>query len=327
MHSRRCTKADANHMQMALRTRSPYLPSLVHNTERETVASADDSPKASKCPETMDIIRCPGRRRSNRAGCSGRPKRRQGDDDTLGERPSFAEYQDGVKQDLRSCSVPYKRDASDGYRYWNFKVVKRGDIGQKYLTAPEHTLDCPLDCKYRHPLWNYTLPANAKERKVATWTKRSLYQEAQELPRPPKHHRSCRDAKNSCSWRRNQDCKEDAEYLSRMDPGTLRQVSPGLYDDICDDIKFGGRFEEDYYWFQDNSGEVMSGTPDLIMEVRNYEVSDHIVQRALDRWKEGCKRADDLYLEESWEAISHTSSFEVLTDIGEFEDDEEWVEA
>lgn len=47
--------------------------------------------------------------------------------------------EDQMRKDLRSASIPYKRDADQGQKYYYFKAVNLGDVGQAYYTAPDNT--------------------------------------------------------------------------------------------------------------------------------------------------------------------------------------------
>jgi len=77
-------------------------------------------------------------------------------------------------QDIRSASQAGKRDRTTRQKYYNFKLVKSGDVG-----APRcHPSDlCDENCKMLSEGNNFVL------------TKTELYRQAQLPPRPPKYHR------------------------------------------------------------------------------------------------------------------------------------------
>ncbi|KAI9853876.1 MAG: hypothetical protein M1830_006619, partial [Pleopsidium flavum] len=57
--------------------------------------------------------------------------------------PGFIQYQDDVPRELRSGSMPYKRAAAEGAKYYYFEGVKRGDVGQPHYVDPDHDIRDP----------------------------------------------------------------------------------------------------------------------------------------------------------------------------------------
>lgn len=79
-----------------------------------------------------------------------------------------------IFQDLRSASQAVQRDKSTRQKYYNFKYVKRGEIGA-------------LNCESGALLDNDRETSTVGDQ--STITKSELYRQAQLPPRPPKYHR------------------------------------------------------------------------------------------------------------------------------------------
>jgi len=94
--------------------------------------------------------------------------------------------------DLRSASIPSKRQATQNEKYHRFRGrVYPGDVGLPYLDCPELFGSAPL------PWWEGTRDEVERKGKVNFWTKRDMFVEAQKAEnywplRPPHHHGRCR---------------------------------------------------------------------------------------------------------------------------------------
>src|SRR5205809_93957 len=80
-----------------------------------------------------------------------------------------------LRCDLRSASVPSKRQASQNEKYYRFRGrVHPGDVGLPYLDCPALSIgDSPL------LWWAGTRDEVEREGKVKFWTKRDMFAEAQ----------------------------------------------------------------------------------------------------------------------------------------------------
>ncbi|KAI9777183.1 MAG: hypothetical protein M1839_009026 [Geoglossum umbratile] len=84
-------------------------------------------------------------------------------------------------KDLRSPSVPSRRDAERNDKYYHWRVVKPGQLGTPHYAA-DYAGGVP---------WAI-FPADLKKASVVTLDKRNLYREAQDS-RPPTYSRSIPD--------------------------------------------------------------------------------------------------------------------------------------
>lgn len=88
-----------------------------------------------------------------------------------------------VFQDIRSAAKSRRRCRTELEKYWNFRVVKRGAIGEPHEI---HTM----------------LPGARPEPQIAPMTKKMRYEMAQDYPRPPKYSRRLRD-KDRWPWQQS----------------------------------------------------------------------------------------------------------------------------
>ncbi|MCJ1483830.1 hypothetical protein MMC06_003998 [Schaereria dolodes] len=256
--------------------------------------------------------------------------RPQDTSDIVDEQPAFLQHTDDIKHDMRSSSIPYKRNAAEGYKYWRFKGVKWGDLGQKYITAADNPTKSLYGTNCAYPPWFFSIPANPKERKVATWTKQDVYKQAQRYPRPPKRHHSSRDAKGGCGWLRRQARAQEAEGVART---TLPEVmlEMGCLTPHCTMCKLERDYEDRIheedrqlsFWAHNGSGIPLDKA--LLLDHREKEYFSYSVERALMKWNDQHQKADDRFLEETWETISETLDFDFFSNCSDNEDDE-WVE-
>lgn len=114
-------------------------------------------------------------------------------------------------RDLRSASKAQKRSKKEREKYYNFKGVKRGQLGKDHYT-PDGSL------------WGHRHLLNEDEAEITTMTKRLLYREAQHYPRPPTyHHSNYRRQSHWCNTLRAQKRLRDRRTLIRNLPNDISE--------------------------------------------------------------------------------------------------------
>lgn len=104
--------------------------------------------------------------------------------------PDFVLYQDDNRKDLRSASIPRKREAIESQKYFDFRCVKRGDINQASCFVPDMSAKTPL--LRLKPALGKEIIQNAE---VKVWTKKDMFNERMNDILPlnvPHHHGRCR---------------------------------------------------------------------------------------------------------------------------------------
>ncbi|KAI4127348.1 MAG: hypothetical protein LQ347_004640 [Umbilicaria vellea] len=183
---------------------------------------------------------------------------------------SCVQHEDEPRQDLRSASVEYKRDADQGHKYYYFKVVKRGDVGQAYYTAPNATsrfVRIGLE----------ELPADRSEARIEVWTKRTLFVQAQGYPRPPQHHHHCRGCQEGKdAWLKRQIRTRDIRQILKVSPADLYEEDRLIGLDVMSDS-----VRDDWY----DPSEAHDQLYAKVVEERNNEAVGEIRGRAVTKWK------------------------------------------
>lgn len=180
------------------------------------------------------------------------------------------QHGDQIRKDLRSASIPYKRDADQGQKYYYFKAVKLGDVGQAYYTTPDgYSGMTAIGFK--------VLPADRGEAKVELWTKRSLFIEAQGYPCPPRHHHHCR----GCNEGRNAWTKRQASR--RAIRQTLKGSSASTSEEgrlVHLDVLTESVGDECNYPRQVHGHSYAEA-----VEEKNHKIAGEIVDRAVREWE------------------------------------------
>ena len=219
------------------------------------------------------------------------------------EAPGFLlDEQDERKRDLRSASVPYKRDATRGEKYYHFKGVKAGDLEQSSYTV--------RDCAVRvSATWLHLVPTNREEAKIETWIKESLFRKAKDYPRPPTHHHHCISCNEGrMGWRRRH--RRDKE-VKRMLSGSSGKAAVHeewiVNEDVWWDFKRWALHVKDGPgvggWLANKHGEwelreaaedngddverVLDLADGKTVEQRTYQIAEDLVDRAVCKWKDG----------------------------------------
>jgi hypothetical protein len=148
-------------------------------------------------------------------------------------------------RDLRSSSVPRKRDRARKYKYYNFAVVKAGQLNAPhYQTEPYHASQG----------WPNPQPVDLTDLPIVPMTKKNLYQEAQRTA-PIVRHRHHR-----CTWKNDISSVKNA---SRHEAEAHRMArglnSKGKYWDysgldaqyLDDYLKGSWSVWDDYEWGDD----------------------------------------------------------------------------
>lgn len=117
-------------------------------------------------------------------------------------------------KDLRSASKARRRQRANLEKYYSYRGVNAGQVGQQYHKLPSNFND------------DKALPAEAP---TVTMTKQNLYREAQCYPRPPTYHRRTREY---ARWTKT--CRKDKERRAR------RHASQQLSEDVdeCSEYYF-----------------------------------------------------------------------------------------
>lgn len=146
---------------------------------------------------------------------------------------------DNTFRDLRSASKARKRQRKEQEKYYCWKGVKPGWLGQKVHDICE--LDpCGCFCNIR--------PGSEVQVKIETVsiTKKMMYEKAQRYPRPPTYHRSTRKSYLRAWHSRIEKAKKESKHPQC--PGV-----DSLYDDFDDRYEDNERHagDNELAWFND----------------------------------------------------------------------------
>lgn len=183
---------------------------------------------------------------------------------------SCVQREDEPRKDLRSASIPHKRDADQGQKYYYFKAVKLGDVGQAYYTASNGT-------SRLSPIGLEVLPADRSEAKIDVWTKRSLFVQAQGYPRPPQHHhhcRGCQEGKNAWTKRQARAC--DIRQILKVSPTDMYEENRLVDLDVVTES-----LGNDWIY----PSEAHDHSYAKVIEERNNKIVGEILDRAITKWK------------------------------------------
>lgn len=89
--------------------------------------------------------------------------------------------------DLRSASIPSKRERTRSEKYYNFRHVKPGQLDRPHyrvISTPRGNLRDEEALSEKTP--------------IEIWNKQRMYTEAQQWPRPPRYHRAHIDKLHKC---------------------------------------------------------------------------------------------------------------------------------
>ena len=114
-------------------------------------------------------------------------------------------------RDLRSAGRARRRLYKEREKYYGYRGVNRGQLGQQHYTPDFCLFSCCGPNTHGHGYAN-PLPESNKTK----MTKRLLYRDAQEYPRPPTYHRSNPHEKDS-SWKKRQVAKRFQPKLNPSD--------------------------------------------------------------------------------------------------------------
>ena len=213
--------------------------------------------------------------------------------------------------DVRGPSLDQKRFRNRAEKYYSFRAVKPGQLGRLhynlYPPAPDH-------------FWYVALISSETPTEICT--KRHLYREAQQWPRPPKYHHAHQDkvrtkrGKTLAYERRRQEERERARVLQRsLGPRQAwKEHEEGRWHPrgaricgICGpDLEKADNEEEDY---ESNVEDEDWETQDMMIE-HGEQAIDQLVADAVEaqRIKALCELED-----EGWSLCSDESSdFEVI---------------
>ena len=222
------------------------------------------------------------------------------------------QHEDQMRKDLRSASIPYKRDADQGQKYYYFKAVKRGDLGQAYYTAPDGSSRLTA-------IGLEMLPADHSEAKVEVWTKRSLFTQAQGYPRPPRHHRHCRGCNEGRNaWTKRQAYTSDIRQTLKVSP-----VSISEEDWLIDLDVITESLGDDWNY----PSQAHTHSDPVAVEEKNNEIAGYIVDRAVIRWKTRRCKSSGTSLSvvtsglssPSWDCLTLSDTFEEVAVDGAWE--------
>jgi len=263
--------------------------------------------KQPKCPD-----KCLGRARGGVSERGSTDNDADNDENCCPQ--GFIQYHHVVCKDLRAGSIPSKRVAAEGAKYYYFKGVKRGDVGQSYYVAPDHSV--------RHPNWFQILPAYLSEAKVEIWTKRTVFKEAKGYPRPPTHHHHCRN----CNEGRN--AWENRQRRRKMVDSILKaNLSELLAEETLGHADALASSRRDYPG-TDDADQSNSIHLQQVMTWKQYQVAEELVELAMERHY---RRASHSFRKLQHDRISMaelspTTSFDMLGDLSSPElSDDGWT--
>lgn len=187
------------------------------------------------------------------------------------EPSNCVQHEDERRKDLRSASIQYKRDAERGQKYYHFKAVKLGDVGQAYYTAPD-------DTTRPFAMGLQVLPADLSKAKIEVWTKRSLFTEAQRYPGRPQHHHYCRGCKGTDAWTKRQARARDISQTLKVSSSARLCEEDRLVDLDVATERLGDN------WIFPNEAHAHSYTE--VNQVKNNQIVGEILDRAMVKWEE-----------------------------------------
>ncbi|MCJ1385426.1 hypothetical protein MMC17_008549 [Xylographa soralifera] len=215
-------------------------------------------------------------------------------------------------RDLRSDSIPLLRAASEGSKYNQFKCVKRGDLGQKFLVPPDYHKHLR---RTTDPFNWFTDPtSNLLDWEAETWTKRDLYIEARSDPGLPRRHHSCQyrlKAHQRAKSKSKLVLSMKDELVSAMryehcvpeeawDQSVLNMENDNEGPEWCWDHT---RARNDYRG-QAVQWKGIPAISEVEMQGRRNEAAGALVDGAVWRWEEGRRREEDRIFAHTWETLS-----------------------
>lgn len=158
--------------------------------------------------------------------------------------PTMSASMTSSKHDMRSRSESPKRARAARTKYWSFRLI-HPESQQARLHLD---MNPPVDAMGRRRAWARMTPVLPAEAPVVIPSKRQLYEQAQEWPRPPRRHFSERGRRGG--WTEsplhydNTACTGGADDFSVKNSGHTKKAGRGAYKftgtgaaavrDVCD---------------------------------------------------------------------------------------------